>query len=368
MKVKFVDLSPSTQTIKSEFLNRLDTLLNKSNFILSEEVGEFEKAWAKYICSEYAVGVSNGADALWLALKSAGVKEGDEVITQGNAYNASVTAILRVGAVPRFADIDSKTWLIDPSKIEELISPKTRAILPVHLYGQASDMDSIVAIAKKHNLLVIEDCAQAHGAEWNGKKVGAWGDVAAWSFYPTKPLGAFGDAGAVTTSNQKIVEEIKTLRNLGQSSKNNHIRLGFNMRLDPIQAIVLSLKLPHLEEWNQKRQAAAAYYNELIKKLNLPVKYVETSSKATHVRHLYPIKILKSNREIIHENLKEKGIETQIHYPILVFNQPFYPKNLPHDPCPNSNELSRSIISLPLHDALTKDEEYYVIQTLLNIF
>lgn len=364
MKVRFINLFPSTQSIKPEFFNRLGALLNKSNFILSEEVEEFENEWAKYIGTQNTVGVSNGADALWLALKSVGIGAGDEVITQGNAYNATITSILRVGAIPRFVDIDPATWLINPLKIESLITPKTKAILPVHLYGQASDMDSITEIAKRHNLMVIEDCAQAHGAEWNGKKVGSWGDVAAWSFYPTKPLGAFGDAGAVTTSDKSIFEEIKILRNLGQASKNDHVRLGFNMRLDSIQAIILSLKISYLEEWNKKRQGAAAHYDELIDKSGLPVEYVKKDSRATHVYHLYPVKILKGDRNQVREKLKEKGIETQIHYPVLVMDQPFYPKDLPRNECPIAKDLFDSVISLPFHENITHAEQEYVVESL----
>ncbi len=367
MKVKFVDLSEPTQAVKKEFLKRLGAFLDKANFILTDEVAEFEKEWAVYIGTDYAVGVSNGADALWLALKSLGIQEGDEVITQGNAYNASATAILRAGAVPRYADINPKTLLIDPSKIEPLINSKTKAIMSVHLYGQASDMSAILAIAKKHQLFVIEDCAQAHGATWQGKKVGAWGDVAAWSFYPTKNLGAFGDAGAITTSNARVKEEVRILRNLGQTSKNNHTHLGYNMRLDPIQAIALSLKLSYLDEAIRKRQLAASLYNELFDQAKLPVEYVHCDPSATHAYHLYPIKILKGEREKVCEELKKREIGTMLHYPVLVINQPFYLKNLPRDNCPISEETARAILSLPLHESITKAEQEYVIDSLKSI-
>ncbi|MDP2599042.1 MAG: DegT/DnrJ/EryC1/StrS family aminotransferase [Candidatus Liptonbacteria bacterium] len=372
MKVRFMDLSGPTQEIKKEFLARLDKFLDKANFILTDEVRDFENAWARYVGTEHCVGVSNGTDALWLALIALGVKAGDEVITQGNAYNASVTAILRSGAIPRFADIDPKTLLVDTSLIEQLITPKTRAILPVHLYGQASDMGAIVEIAKKHKLVVIEDCAQAHGAEWQGKRVGSWGDAAAWSFYPTKNLGALGDAGAVTTSNARAAEEIRILRNLGQSSKNVHARLGYNMRLDPIQAIALSLKLAHLSESTKKRQAAGAYYDGLIDAAKFPVQYVRRDDRATHVYHLYPVKILKAlrsgsgqgDRDKVREELSRKDVGTEIHYPVLVMDQPFYPKDLLHDACPVATETARAIISLPLHENITKEEQKYVIDSL----
>lgn len=367
MKVKFINLTKPTQEIKKEFLERLEKFLDKANFILTDEVREFENAWAKYIGTKYAVGVSSGGDALWLALKAFGVGEGDELITQANAYNATVTSILRVGAIPRFVDINPKTLLINTAEIERRITLKTRAILPVHLYGQASDMSSITEIAKKHKLVVIEDCAQAHGAEWKGKKVGVWGNAATWSFYPTKNLGAFGDAGAVTTSNARAAEEIRILRNLGQISKNDHTRLGYNMRLDPIQAIVLSLKLPHLEGSIRKRQIVASRYNELINKGQLPVQYVKCHADATHVYHLYPVKILKGDREKVREELGKKDINTAIHYPRLVMDQPFYPKDLPRDKCPIAEETARSIISLPFHENITREEQAYVINSLKAI-
>src|SRR3989344_852549 len=315
MVVKFNDLSGSTQEIKKEFLERAATLLDKANFVLTDEVKDFERAWASYIGTEHAVGVSNGSDALWLALKAFNIGPGDEVITQGNAYNAGVTAILRASAIPRYVDIVPDTLLMDVAKLERAITPKTRAILPVHLYGQASDMTAIMAIAKKHKLIVIEDCAQAHGAEWKGKKVGAWGDAAAWSFYPTKNLGAFGDAGAVTTSDVKIAEEIRMLRNLGQAAKNDHQRLGYNMRLDALQAIVLSLKLAHIEDAMKKRQLAALRYDKLFDEAKLSIQYVKKNPDATHVYHLYTVKLLKGDRDDVRAKLAARGVETGVYYP-----------------------------------------------------
>ena len=367
MKVKFTDLTGPTQEIKKEFLERLGAFLDKANFILTDEVRDFENAWAKYVGTEHCVGVSSGTDALWLALSAFGIGPGDEVITQANAYNASVTSILRAGAVPRFADIDPKTFLINAAEIESRITPKTRAILPVHLYGQASDMTAITEIAKRHNLIVIEDCAQAHGAEWKGKKAGAWGDAAAWSFYPTKNLGAFGDAGAVTTSSAHIAEEIRMLRNLGQTSKNNHARLGYNMRLDSLQAIVLSLKLPRLEDSIKKRREAAARYDELIDSGQLPVRYVNCHADATHVCHLYPVKILEGDRERVREEMGKYEIDTEVHYPTLVMDQPFYPKSFPRDACPLAEDAARSILSLPFHENILPEEQRYVIDSLKSI-
>lgn len=365
MKVPFVDLSFVTNSIKSEYLQKIAELLDRGQFILSPEVAEFESAWAKYLGGKYCVGVSNGADALYLALIAAGVKAGREVIIQGNAYNACVTAILRTGAIPRFADINEATLMIDANKIEGLINKNTAAIMPVHLYGNTADMGSILEIAKKHNLKIIEDCAQAHGATFNGQKVGTFGDVAAFSFYPTKNLGAFGDAGAVVTNNKTIYQEIFARRNLGQTKKNEHQYLAGNMRLDPIQAIALSLKLKTLDEVTGTRQKAGEYYNKLITESNIPVKIPQITKGATYVYHLYVILLLEANRESVRDKLTEQGIQTEIHYPLPVYRQPFY--RGPKDPCPITDKASDRILSLPMFYGITPKQQEYIVESLSSI-
>ena len=366
MKVPFVDLSATTDRIKTEYLAAVEKLLAKGRFILTEEVEEFEAKWAEAVGTAHCVGVSNGADAIYLALAAVGVGQGDEVITQGSAYNASVTPILRLGAIPRYADIHSDTLTIDPKKIEPLISERTKAILPVHLYGQPCDMEAVMEIARAHRLAVVEDCAQAHFAEWNDKKAGAWGDAGAFSFYPTKNLGAFGDAGAVVTTRDDVYKKVQAMRNLGEVQKNDHRYLGFNMRLDPIQAIALNLKLPFLQEVTAGRIAAGAYYDTLIRDAQIPIRPVARHPDAAHVYHLYAVQALERDRDQIRTALDLRGVETQIHYPIPVYRQPFYTG--PADPCPVTDEVLGRIFSLPMFAGITKEMQEYVVGSLKAIF
>lgn len=361
MKVKFLDLTTQTQKIKQQFLKEAGEFLDGGNFILTEKVEIFEKQFASLIGSAYAVGVSSGADALYLALAALNIGAGDEVITQGTAYNASVTAILRTGATPRFVDINPDTLTIDTKKIEDLITSRTKAILPVHLYGQAADMDVIMSLARKHNLFVVEDVAQAHLSTWSGKNAGSYGDIGCFSFYPTKNLGAFGDAGAVVTNKKELAEKLKMLRNLGQAEKNNHLYLGFNHRLDVLQAIALSLKIPFLKEETDKRMTAGRYYNQLLSS-DKDFKPVMVNEKATHVYHLYVVESLSHNRDEVRAYLAKNGIDTAIHYPVPVYKQPFYKGEA--DSCPQTEKTLSRIFSLPMHSEITQKEQEYVINTL----
>lgn len=362
MKVPFLDLTNPTQQIKNEYLKEIDKFLDRANFILTKEVKDFEESWAKKIGSNFCLGTSSGADALYLALMAVGIMPGDEVIIQGNAYNASVTAIIRTGAIPRFVDINQDSLTIDTSKIEALVGLKTKVILPVHLYGQPNDMEEIVKIAKKYNLAIVEDCAQAHLAEYKGNKVGNWGDVGAFSFYPTKNLGAFGDAGAVTTNDIQKYDEMSARRNLGQVSKNNHHYFGTNMRLDPIQAITLSLKLKYLTEATIARQKAAKYYNELFKQAKLPINTIKLLPDATHVYHLYVIRVLSGKRDILRQKMADLGVGVEVHYPTPVYRQDFYKQTF--DKCPLADLVSEQIISLPLYPSITKNQQEYVVDCL----
>ena len=363
MKVPFVDLTTVTQQVKADYLSAVSALLDKNHFILTEEVAAFEQQWAATVGTKYCVAVSNGADALYLALQACGVGAGDEVITQGNAYNASVTAIMRTGAVPRFADVKADTLTLDVSRIEPLINEKTKAILPVHLYGQPNDLAAITALAQKHQLKVIEDCAQAHLATFEGKLVGGWGDAGAFSFYPTKNLGAFGDAGAVTTNDEKMYREILARRDLGQVQKNDHRYLGTNMRCDPVQAIALSLKLNYLRANTQARQAAALRYDELIAKISgTVITPVGRSPQAEHVYHLYAVQINGRERDAVMAALAEQGIQTAIHYPTVVCRQPFY--HGPKDSCPVAEAAAKKILSLPLFVGITEAQQQSVVDAL----
>ena len=370
LNVKFLDLSLPTEQIKDEYLKRVAGLLDKGNFILTEEVEEFEKSWAEIIGAKYAIGASNGADALYMALLAVGAGQGDEVITQGNAYNASVTAILRTGAIPRFADIDRKSMRIDVPKIEPLINKKTKVIMPVHLFGQANDMRSICEIAKKYNLKVVEDCAQSHLAKYLHKYTGNWGDAGAFSFYPTKNLGAFGDAGAITTNNESIKNKVIALRNLGQTGKNNHQYIGFNMRLDPIQASCLSLKLKYLPQNTALREEAGKYYDKLIQKSGLKIHPVLRDENGNHVYHLYVVRVKEGERQKLQEYLFQNGIQTAVHYPVPVYCQPFYMNGKisgkTEDKCPATDETAKEIISLPMYYGISKKDQEYVVEVISN--
>ncbi len=366
MRVKFTDLSPVTREIKNEYLEAVDKFLDRANFILTPEVSEFEKNFAKIIGVRFAVGVSSGADALYLALFASGINQGDEVIIQGNAYNASVVAILRAGAVPRFVDIDAQNLTLNTDQIEKLINSKTRAILPVHLYGMPNNMAEICRIAKLPNLLVIEDCAQAHLAEFEGKKVGTFGKVNAFSFYPTKNLGAFGDGGILTTDDENIYNKLLMFRNLGQKKKNDHQLLGFNMRLDSLQAIVLNLKLTHLAKWTAARQKAGAYYNQLNENPKFPVSPQKPLPSPSHVYHLYPILVEDFGRDRLQEELLKQGVETGVYYPIPVYCQPFYTYQKV-DNCPMTDKVCGKILCLPMYAGITRKEQDYVVEILKKI-
>lgn len=365
MRVPFNDLTVPTEQVREEFLHEVNNLFDQKQFILGKSVEEFENNWSEKIGTKFCLGVSNGADALYLSLVACGIKPGDEVITQGTAYNASVTAILRAGAQPRFADIDPETLTIGIKNVDKLINKNTKAILPVHLYGQPGKLSQLKTLAQNKNLSIIEDCAQAHLAEFEGKKAGSWGTVGAFSFYPTKNLGAFGDAGAITTNDERIYHEILARRNLGQIGKNDHKFLGYNMRLDPIQALVLNLKLKYLKQNTRIRQNAADYYIQLIHKTGLPFKPQALVKGATHVYHLFVVESLKNNRDELIKKLEVAGIDAAVHYPTPVYNQPFYQD--PKDLCPVTDLVSSRIFSLPLFVGITKIQQEYMVRSLTNI-
>lgn len=344
MEVPFQDLNLLTQKIKSDFLHSVDAWLNHNDFILGEKVLKFEKEWANYCGANYCTGVSSGSDALYIALLSLDIGEGDEVITQGNAYNATVVAILRTGATPRFADYGGgfDEFVLN---VKKKINKHTKAILPVYLYGYVPSLANL----KLYGLPVIEDCAQAHGAKLQG-------DIACFSFYPTKSLGAFGDAGAVVYNDYRLHEKIKAIRNLGQTEKNQHLFYGSTMRLDPIQAIVLSLKLKNLDNELTEKRVIVEYYDKNLR--------IFTKKEVSYYPHIYPI--FHKKRDLIRQELAEAGIKTEIHYPTPVYRQPFY--RVPfNDSCPKSEILCRTELSLPLFIGLTKKQQDYVIGRIKKI-
>ena len=362
MKIPYLDLKEQSLSIKKEIEEAINRVIfNNSNFILGEELEKFEKEFAGYCNISYARGVGNGTAALYLSLLAIDIKPGDEVITVPNTAVPTVSAISSTHAVPVFVDIDPETYTIDPNKIEEKITQKTKAIIPVHLYGHPADMDPILEVAKKYNIEVIEDCAQAHGTLYKGKKVGSFGDLGCFSFYPSKNLGAFGDAGMITTNNPGLAEKVRLLRNYGcnDQEKYMHEIKGFNSRLDEIQAAILRVKLKHLDTWNEKRRKLAKFYNENLKNVITPIE----KSYAKHVYHLYVIRTKK--RDELQKYLKENGIGTLIHYPIPIHKQKAYSEI--KDNFPISEKYANEILSLPMYPEL-KEEQVLEVSKKINSF
>jgi len=361
MQVDFMDIRKQDSDISEGIETAIKKVINSTSFILGKEVKNFEDEFAKYCSVKYAVGVGNGTEALHLALLALGVGTGDEVITTSNTYIATALAISFTGARPVFLDADPVTYNIDVAKIERAITKKTKALLPVHLYGQPADMDIILSIAKKRGLKVLEDAAQAHGAEYKGKKTGGLGDVAAFSFYPGKNLGAYGDGGIITTNDKNIYENLLLLRDYGRKSKYEHIIKGYNSRLDSMQAAVLSVKLKKLDKWNDARRENAAKYNGLFSSSNSDIITPKEMPYARHVYHQYVIRV--PNRDKVVEEMKKRGVTLLVHYPIPAPLQEAY-KDSGHKKgdFPVSEKLSEQVISLPIYPGLTKQEVEYVAQ------
>ena len=365
--IPFVDLKAQYDSIKDEIDNAIQNVLNTTSFIMGEELKKFEEEFAWFCDVKYAIGVANGSDALILALRACGIGEGDEVITVPHTFISTAEAISNVGGKVVFVDIDPKTYTIDVSKIEEKINKKTKAIIPVHLYGQPADMDPIMMLAKKYNLKIIEDAAQAHGAEYKEKKVGSIGDVACFSFYPGKNLGAYGDAGIVITDNEEIAEKVKLLRNHGRITKKyEHQIEGYSSRLDNLQAAILRVKLRHLNKWNESRRRNAKKYNELLSNISGIITPYE-ADYAEHVYHLYVVRVEKKGREKLKEELKSKGIATGIHYPIPLHLQPAY-KYLGYKEgdFPITENASQEILSLPMFAELTGVQIEEIVKIIKN--
>ena len=304
MRINFVDLQRQYNSIKGEIDPALNRVLEKCDFILGEDEKKFEEEYAKYCNVKHAIGVDSGTSALHLALLALGIKPGDEVITVPNTFIATTLAISMAGAMIKFVEIDEKSYNMNPALIEKQITKKTKAILPVHLYGQPVDMDPIKEIAKKHNLLVLEDACQAHGAEYKGRKTGGLGDAACFSFYPGKNLGCYGDGGMVATNDDSVAEKLLMLRNYGQKQKYVHLMKGFNNRLDTIQAAVLRVKLTHLDGWNEKRRKNAKAYNELFAGSG-----IQTPAEMNYAKHIYHIYVIRcKNRDEVIEKLRADNI------------------------------------------------------------
>lgn len=359
MKIPFSTMKYLHQEMKDEIFASLQKIYDNGWYIQGEEVSEFEKEYAQFVGGKFCVGVGNGLDALRIALLSLGVGDGDEVILPANTFIATALAVSQVGAKPVLVDPDIETYVFEGEGIEEKITERTKAIIAVHLYGQSCNMDKINQIAKKHNLLVIEDCAQAHGATFNGKKVGALSDVGCFSFYPGKNLGALGDAGAIVTNDFNVVEKARALANYGSLEKYNHIYKGVNSRLDEMQAGILRVKLKYLDKHTTKRQKIADKYLNGISndKIILP----KVGENRNHVWHIFAIRC--KEREKLQKYLKDCGIETNIHYPIPIFKQKAYAEDK-LDETKNAEIISAEELSLPLYYGMTDEEIDYVINKL----
>ena len=364
MNIPLVDLKAQYLSIKPEIDAAIQGVLNQTDFIGGSAIGSFERSFAAFSGMNHVVGVGNGTDAIHLTLRACGIGPGDEVIVPVNIFIATSEAISATGARPVFVDNDPRTYTIDVGGIEKRITPRTKAIIPVHLYGQPADMDPLQHIAKKHNLLVIEDAAQAHGATYRGVQVGKFGSAVCFSFYPGKNLGAYGDAGAVATDDAELADRVRMLANHGRLEKYEHKIEGFNSRLDTIQAAILNVKLRYLEGWIKRRQALAKHFDELLGGHD-GIAAPETRDQSTHAYHLYVVRV--ENREKVRSLLKEKGIATGIHYPIPLHQQPAY-SSLNHHAgdFPVAERYAPRILSIPIYPELTESQAEYIAGALID--
>ena len=361
MRIPFVTFLPMEKELNVEIRSAFDRVFNNSWYIDGEEDKAFERAFAQYCESQYCIGVGNGLDALMLALKALDIGEGDEVIVPSNTYIATVLAVNYVGATPVFVEPDINTYNINPMLIEKSITEKTKAIMPVHLYGQACDMDSIINIANKYGLRIIEDCAQAHGATYKGRKVGSFGDAAGFSFYPGKNLGALGDAGAVVTKNKDLAEKIRALGNYGSDYKYHHIYKGNNSRLDELQAAFLMVKLPLLDKMNKERRRIAQMYMDGITNSRIITPFV--IPECIPVWHIFGIRC--TERDALEKYLNDNGIVTNKHYPIPIHMQECYKDmKITKGDLPVAEEISATELSIPLYYGMNNEEIRYVIDVI----
>ncbi len=364
-KTSIVDLAANYKTIQSEIENVVLEALSSGHYVSGKNVEAFENELAQYLGCKYVVSCANGTDAITLSLMALGIKPGDEIITVSHSFFATSEAIALVGATPVFSDISESDFNIDTTKIESLINKKTKAIIPVHLYGQPCKIELVIDIARKHKLYVIEDCAQAIGAKYKQKSVGVFGDTGTVSFFPTKNLGAYGDGGAVFINDENIAKKIKQLRFHGSSKRYVHDWIGMNSRLDEIQAAILRVKLKYLDEWNQKRQNAAKYYDSILKNIDgiiLP----HVKPNCSHVFHQYTIRT--KHRDLLYEKLQEQGIEALIYYQIPIHMQKaFAYLKQQKGSLPVTEKLCSEILSLPMYPEISRDTQNHVVENIRNI-
>ena len=360
-KIPLVDLQAQSRSIREEVITGITEVVDSCAFILGPQVTEFEKQFAEYCGAKHCIGLANGTEALHMALRALDIGPGDEVITAGNSFAATAFAIGYTGAQAVFVDIDPDDYNIDVSLIEQAISEKTKAIIPVHLYGQPARMNEIMEIAKRHNLKVVEDTAQGHGAEIDGKRAGTFGDIGCFSFYPGKNLGAYGDGGAVVTDSDELAEKFRLLRNYGQKVKNRHDMLAYNCRLDTMQAAVLLVKMKYIERWTDQRSQVAQWYREALKDIDvvLPMQH----DNMRHVYHLFVVR--HPNRDQILEHMAKDNVFGGVHYPNPLVNaesfqsSPCFPMGLPV-----ATAYSKEILSLPMYPEMTKEQVQQVAKSL----
>jgi len=362
MNVPFVDLKAQYTSIKTEIDTAIQGVLDNTSFIGGSIVKDFEQSFAQYLDAAHCVSCANGTDALEIALQAMGIGKGDEVIVPAMSWIATSEAVTTVGATPVFADVLPEKFTIDPNQIRSKISAKTKAIIPVHLYGRPCEMTEIMNIAREFNLKVLEDSAQAHGAIYNNQKIGSFGDAATFSFYPGKNLGAYGDAGCIVTNDNELAQQCKMICNHGQLSKHSHQIEGRNSRMDTIQAAVLNTKLRHLDTWTNKRIEHVKYYNELLKEGGFTIPVIDDNKSVFHV---YVINIEK--RDAVKSKLQEMGISTQIHYPNALPALKPYQSNNDMKDFPVADKLAKEGLSIPLFPELTKEQIEYVAGHLLRL-
>lgn len=361
MRVPFVDLKAQYLSLKPEMDEAILNVVSETAFVSGRYAAAFEASFAEYIDADHCVAVANGTDAIEIALQAIGIGTGDEVIVPANTFFATSEAVANVGATAVFVDCEPNFYNIDVEKIEEKITPKTKAIIPVHLYGLPAEMDGVMAIARKHGLKVLEDCAQSHGADYKGKRTGTFGDIATFSFYPGKNLGAYGDAGAIVTKDAEVAAQARLIANHGQPAKYQHTLIGRNSRMDGIQAAVLSTKLPHLDSWLDGRRRNAARYNELLADTGIPLPTAPDHS--THTYHLYVIRV--KDRDAVSAKLNEAGIDTGLHYPTALPYLDVY-AGLGYQPLdfPVAHSQMGELLSLPMYAELTDAMIEHVCATL----
>ena len=365
MEVPFLNLKLNTQSIWSELRSTVDEVVREAQFILGPHVQTFEASFAAYCGAKHCVGLNNGTTALHMALLAFDIGPGDEVITTPHSWISTSWGIAYTGARPVFVDIDRKSYNLDPSLVEAAITPRTKAVLPVHLYGQAADMTALHEICERHNLVLVEDAAQAHGAQHSGRTAGSIGDAACFSFYPGKNLGAFGEAGAVTTNSDQVARRIRCLRDHAQDGRHNHVEIGYNTRMEGLQGAVLNAKLKHLPTWTQQRRNHASFYLDELKDspgLTLPA----VSDPMSHVWHLFVV--LVNDRDQFRADLERRGVATGIHYPTPIPYQPAF-KHLGYRPgqFPVTEDVMSRCVSLPMFPELTIEQRDYVVTAIREV-